>query len=171
MTTMMRRLGLAVLPALVLVMGACDDDDAVMEPELPATVVDVALAVNASTGEFSTLIAALVAADLVETLQGPGPFTVFAPTDAAFAELNLNASNIGSLPVETLTGILLYHVAPARRDAANVTSATSITMVSGGSAGISVTAAGAFIDGAQIVQTDVAAQNGIVHVIDAVLMP
>ena len=168
--TTMKKLTALLLPALVLTLGACDDDD-VTEPVLPETVVDVALAVNASSGEFSTLIAALQAADLVETLQGDGPFTVFAPTDAAFAELDLNASNIGDLPVATLTNILLYHVAPARRNAANVTSSTSITMVSGGSADISVTAAGAFIDGAQIVQTDVAAQNGIVHVIDAVLMP
>lgn len=151
--------GIAALPGLA---------SAQAQPA-PAAKDIVTVAVEA--GSFETLVAAVKAAGLVETLQGPGPFTVFAPTDAAFAELNLNASNIGSLPVETLTGILLYHVAPARRDAANVTSATSITMVSGGSAGISVTAAGAFIDGAQIVQTDVAAQNGIVHVIDAVLMP
>jgi transforming growth factor-beta-induced protein len=135
------------------------------------TVVDVALAVNASTGEFSTLIAALVAADLVETLNGAGPFTVFAPTDAAFAELDLNASNIGTLPVATLTEILLYHVAPARRDAANVTSSTSIAMANGGSAAIQVNANGAFIDDARIVQTDIEASNGIIHVIDAVLMP
>jgi uncharacterized surface protein with fasciclin (FAS1) repeats len=169
MKTTMKKFAMLALPALVLTLGACDEDT--VAPAQPETVVDAAIAVNESTGEFSTLIAALVAADLVDTLSGTGPFTVFAPTDAAFAELNLNASNIGSVPVETLTAILLYHVAPARRDAASVTSATSITMVSGGSADISVTSAGAFINDAQIVQTDVVASNGIIHVIDAVLMP
>jgi uncharacterized surface protein with fasciclin (FAS1) repeats len=170
MITMMRRNLSWMLPAAVLTLGACSSSDPV-EPPTPATVVDVALSVNASTGEFSTLIAALGAADLVSTLQGAGPFTVFAPTDAAFAALNLNAGNIGSLPVETLREILLYHVAPARRDAANVTAATSIAMANGGTAAVSVTQAGAFINDARIVQTDVAATNGIIHVIDAVLMP
>jgi uncharacterized surface protein with fasciclin (FAS1) repeats len=170
MMTILRRSALWVLPAAVLTVGACSSSDAI-EPAEPATVVDVAISVNASTGEFSTLIAALGAADLVSTLQGAGPFTVFAPTDAAFATLDLNAGNIGSLPVETLREILLYHVAPARRDAANVTSATSIAMANGGTAAVSVTPAGAFIDGARILQTDVLARNGIVHVIDAVLMP
>ncbi|MBR9989013.1 MAG: fasciclin domain-containing protein [Gemmatimonadetes bacterium] len=169
MKTTIRKFAMLALPALVLTLGACDDDT--VAPAQPETVVDVAISVNESTGEFSTLIAALVAADLVATLSGPGPFTVFAPTDAAFAELNLNASNIGSLPVETLTAILLYHVAPARRNAANVTAASSITMASGGTTVISVTSAGAFINDAQIVQTDVEAANGIIHVIDAVLMP
>jgi transforming growth factor-beta-induced protein len=169
MKTTMRKFGLWALPALVLTLGACDDDDTTA-PE-PQTVVDVAISVNESTGEFSTLIAALVAADLVETLQGTGPFTVFAPTDAAFAELNLNASNIGSLPTGTLTDILLYHVTAGRRDAASVTGASSITMVGGGTTAITVNASGAFINDAQIVQTDVGADNGIIHVIDAVLMP
>jgi uncharacterized surface protein with fasciclin (FAS1) repeats len=159
-----------LVPAVVLGLAACDSSTAptVVEED---TVVDVALAVNASTGEFSTLIAALVAADLVETLNGDGPFTVFAPTDAAFAALELNASNIGTLPVATLRDILLYHVAPARRNAANVTSSSSIAMANGGSAVVQVNSNGAFIDAARIVQTDIDASNGIIHVIDAVLMP
>jgi uncharacterized surface protein with fasciclin (FAS1) repeats len=169
MNTMVRRNVSWMLPAVVLTLGACSSDP--VEPTTPATVVDVALSVNASTGEFSTLIAALGAADLAGTLQGAGPFTVFAPTDAAFAALDLNAGNIGSLPVATLREILLYHVAPARRDAANVTAATSITMANGGTTAVSVTQAGAFINDARIVQTDVMAMNGIIHVIDAVLMP
>jgi uncharacterized surface protein with fasciclin (FAS1) repeats len=159
-----------VLPVVALTVGACSSSDPV-EPATPATVVDVAISVNTATGEFSTLIAALGAADLVSTLQGAGPFTVFAPTDAAFAALDLNAGNIGSLPVEALREILLYHVAPARRDAANVTAASNIAMANGGTTEVSVTQAGAFINDARIVQTDVVARNGIVHVIDAVLMP
>lgn len=170
MSKTLNRMGMWLVPALVLGVAACDSttEPPAMEEE---TVVDVALAVNASTGEFSTLIAALVAADLVETLNGDGPFTVFAPTDAAFAELDLNASNIGTVPVETLRDILLYHVAPARRDAASVTASSSIAMANGGSAPVEVNANGAFIDGARIIDTDIEASNGIIHVIDAVLMP
>jgi transforming growth factor-beta-induced protein len=163
------RFGVWIVPALVLTMTACDSST--KAPAVPETVVDVALSVNQSSGEFSTLIAALVAADLVETLQGAGPFTVFAPTDAAFAALDLNAANIGSLPVAALRDILLYHVAPARRDAASVTSVSSLTMANGGTVGITVNQAGAFIGDAQIVQTDIGASNGFIHVINAVLMP
>lgn len=161
--------GLLLLAPIAMTLAGCDDDPVIAQE--PQTVVDVAVAVNAETGEFSTLIAALGAADLVATLEGAGPFTVFAPTDAAFAELDLNASNIGDLPVETLRGILLYHVAPGRYAAADVTSRSSLTMVSGGSASITVTQDGAFIEDARIVQTDVAASNGYIHVIDSVLMP
>src|SRR5688572_13869116 len=76
------------------------------------TIVEAALAVNAETGEFSTLIAAVVRAGLVDTLNGKRQFTVFAPTDAAFAKLGLNAGNIDTVPLDALTNILLYHVAP-----------------------------------------------------------
>jgi transforming growth factor-beta-induced protein len=158
-----------LVPAVVLGLGACDDDTTA--PVNDDTIVDVATAINAETGEFSTLLAAVVAADLVDALAADGQRTVFAPTDAAFAELDLNAGNVGSLPVETLRNILLYHVAPNRRDAASVTSATSITMANGGTTTIAVTGAGAFINDARIVQTDVDASNGIIHVIDAVLLP
>jgi transforming growth factor-beta-induced protein len=169
MTTMMKNLKWLAVPALVLTLGACGDDD-VVAPQRE-TLVDVATSINASTGEFSTLLAAVVAADLVGALSGDDQLTVFAPTDAAFAAIDLNASNIGTLPVATLRDILLYHVAPARRNAASVTTSSSITMANGGSTAISVTDAGAFINDARIVQTDVAADNGIIHVIDAVLLP
>lgn len=158
-----------IVPGLVLALGACDDDTT--QPAAEQTIVDVAVDVNTRTGEFSTLIAALGAADLVEVLQGPGPFTVFAPTDEAFAALDLDASNVGALPAATLRDILLYHVAPERRLAASVTAASSITMANGGMASISVTGAGAFIEEAQLVQTDITAANGVIHVIDAVLIP
>ena len=135
------------------------------------TVVDVALEVNGTSGEFSTLIAALDAADLVETLQGTGPFTVFAPTDAAFAALDLNADNIGDQPAATLRNILLYHVTPGRLTAADVTSRTSLTMANGTAASIADSEGAARIDGARIIQTDITADNGVIHVVDAVLLP
>lgn len=143
-----------------------------LKPAEAPTVVDVALAVNGETGEFSTLIAAVVAVDLVDALSARGQRTVFAPTDAAFAELGLNAGNIaGALDRETLTEILLYHVAPGRRAAQSVVNARQIRMLNGGFNDIWVDETGAYIGGAQIVQTDVEAINGIIHVIDAVLLP
>lgn len=143
-------------------------------PPTPASgpsIVDVALDVNTQTGEFSTLIAALQAADLVGALDGKGKFTVFAPTDAAFAELGLNAGNVGSLPRETLSTILLYHVARGNRLSQSVVGANQIRMLNGQFTDVSVSDAGVFIDEAQIVTVDVVAGNGVIHIIDGVLLP
>jgi uncharacterized surface protein with fasciclin (FAS1) repeats len=136
------------------------------------TIVDVALQVNAETGEFDTLIAALLAADpaVIRTLSGNGQFTVFAPTDAAFAKLGLDETTITSVPQDALTNILLYHAARGRRDAADVTSSTQIRMLNGQFTQISLNG-GAYINDAQIVVTDVFAANGVIHVIDSVLLP
>ena len=135
------------------------------------TIVGTALAINAETGEFSTLIAALVAAGLVETLDGRGQFTVFAPTDAAFAELGFDADNIGDLPVEDLTAILLYHVAQGRRDSGSVLSADRVRMMSKEFAFPSIMDSKPYINDAEIIIPDVMASNGIIHVINKVLMP
>lgn len=135
------------------------------------TLVDVALQVNAETGEFSTLIAAVVRADLLDALSARGQRTVFAPTDAAFAELGLDKDNIDTLDVDALTNILLYHVANGRRYAEDVVTSDRIRMLNGGFNEISVTAEGAFIGSAKIVATDVEASNGLIHVIDTVLLP
>jgi uncharacterized surface protein with fasciclin (FAS1) repeats len=133
------------------------------------TIVDVALQANAATGNFDTLIAALGAANpaVLQTLSGNGQFTVFAPTDEAFAALGLDESNVGTLPQDTLTNILLYHVARGSRDAAAVTSSTQIRMLNGQFAAVS----GATIDGAPIIATDIFAANGVIHVVGAVLLP
>jgi uncharacterized surface protein with fasciclin (FAS1) repeats len=135
------------------------------------TIVDVALSVNAETGEFSTLIAAVLAAGLADELSARGQRTVFAPTDAAFAELELDAVTVGALPVETLRTILLYHVAPGRRSAADVVAADRIRMANGGFTRIRVMDGAAYINDATIVATDVEATNGVIHVIDTVLLP
>ena len=169
MKTMLTPTRLLLLAPMAFALGACDSDPAA--PETPDTVVELAVEANQSSGEFSTLIAALTAADLVGTLEGNGPFTVFAPTDAAFAAINLNASNINTVPAATLEGILLYHVAPGRLVASDVTSRTTIGMANGGTTSISVTQGVARIDEARIVQTDLLAGNGVVHVIDAVILP
>lgn len=135
------------------------------------TIVDVAIAANAETGEFSTLIAAVLAADLAGPLSAVGQRTVFAPTDAAFAAIGLDAAGVAALPKETLTNILLYHVAAGRRDAESVVSSTRIRMSSGDFTRISLRDGGAYINDAQIVATDIEASNGIIHVINDVLLP
>lgn len=135
-----------------------------------SSIVDIALAVNAKSGEFSTLIAALKATDLVGALDGNKHYTVFAPTDAAFAQLGLNASNIGSLDKATLTNILLYHVAHGDRFSQSVAGARQIRMLNGEFTKIS-TNGGVSINGANIVAADIDARNGVIHVIDQVLLP
>lgn len=134
-----------------------------------SNIVETAVAVNKETGEFSTLIAAVSCTNLVNRLQNERrDFTVFAPTDAAFAKLNLNAGNIcSSFDKHTLTNILKYHVTRGEKDAAAVLSRSKLWMLNGEKAAIS----GATIDGANIVQTDVKANNGIIHVIDGVMLP
>ena len=140
-------------------------------PAKGPTIVDIALAVNAETGEFSTLIAALGEAGLVEALDGRRQFTVFAPTDAAFAKLGLNAGNIGSLGEAALTDILLYHVSPGQRFARSVVSSRRVRMLNKGFTFPSVTADGAFINQSKIIAVDIDASNGVIHIIDTVLLP
>lgn len=136
-----------------------------------ASVVDVALAINAETGEFSTLIAAASCTNLVKPLDKKPGITVFAPTDAAFAELGLNADNICTIPRKDLSNILLYHVAQGTLLSADVVAADEIRMGNGQTTSIAVNDEGAFINDAQIIAVDVVASNGVIHVIDAVLLP
>jgi uncharacterized surface protein with fasciclin (FAS1) repeats len=150
-------------------------EDEAMEDEamadLPATVVDIAL----SSDDFSTLVAAVTEADLVETLQGDGPFTVFAPTNAAFeqalADLGLTAEELLASP--DLAGILTYHVVPGKVLAADAIAAdgTEVATVNGDTIAISVVDGNVMIDGATVTTADLEAGNGVVHVIDAVILP
>jgi len=162
-----------LLPAAALLLLLGSAVPAFAAPPGP-TIVDVAIAVNAESGEFSTLIAAVLAADpaVLATLSGNGQFTVFAPTDAAFAELGLDADNIGDLDEGALTQILLYHVARGRRNSNGVLGSRRINTLQGGflmqSDGVLTDALGGE---ARIIVTDVAAANGIIHVIDAVVLP
>jgi len=145
------------------------------------TIVDVAIALNtepggAYEGQFETLIAAVLAADpiVLETLSGNGKLTVFAPTDDAFAAIGRDASNVGNLPTDFLTQVLVYHVARGERTAADVVPAERIRMLGGGflykEAG-SVTLVDNLGRSANIEFTDVKAANGVIHVIDAVVLP
>ena len=136
-------------------------------PATAGTIVDVA----AANPDFSTLVAAVQAADLVDTLNGDGPFTVFAPTNAAFAALPAGLLDKLLLPEnkETLTKILTYHVVAAKVMAADVTPG-AVTTVEGSDLTIT-TDGGVKVDEANVTATDVEASNGVIHVIDAVLVP
>ena len=137
------------------------------------TIVETAIAVNGETGQFSELIAAVQRAGLVDTLNGNRQFTVFAPTDAAFERLfrALGVSGVDQIPVDTLRAVLLYHVAPGERLSGDVVASTRIRTVSKGFLFPSVHDGGAWINDARIVISDVQASNGVIHVIDKVLLP
>jgi len=122
-------------------------------------------------GSFKTLAAALQAAGLVETLQGPGPFTVFAPTDAAFAKLPAGTVEALLADRAKLTAILTYHVVPGRVLAADVVKLTEAKTVNGSSVTIRVVDGKVMIDNATVVTADVQATNGVIHIIDTVILP
>jgi uncharacterized surface protein with fasciclin (FAS1) repeats len=168
----MRRF-IAAFTAGALALGIVAGPALAKQPAKSPTIVDVAIAVNADgpfAGSFDTLIAAVLAADpaVATALTSNGQLTVFAPTDAAFAELGLNEGNIGGLPQDALTNILLFHVAKGERYAADVVTSSRIRMLNGDFAMVD----GATIDGANVIVPDVdAPTNGIIHVVDAVLLP
>ena len=125
-----------------------------------------------ATGDHDSLVAALAHVGLVETLQGEGPFTVFAPTDAAFAAAEIDLSTFDTdAENETLKDILLYHVVAGAVDAANVSDGMTETMVNGDNATFTVDNGTVMINGATVISSDVFASNGIIHVIDKVLTP
>jgi uncharacterized surface protein with fasciclin (FAS1) repeats len=137
-----------------------------------ADIVDTA----AKSGQFKTLVAAVKAAGLVGTLKGEGPFTVFAPTDAAFAKLpkGTPASLLKPENKGKLVAILTYHVAPGKLMAADVTGMTSgskVGTVNGAKVTLTHDRRGVRVNKARVVTADVVADNGVIHVIDAVLLP
>ncbi|NBB84131.1 MAG: fasciclin domain-containing protein [Alphaproteobacteria bacterium] len=138
-------------------------------PAQAADIVDTAVAAD----DFETLVAAVQAAGLVETLKGEGPFTVFAPTDAAFAALP--EGTVESLLEEEnrdqLTAILTYHVVPGAVTAADVVGLDTAETVQGDTIDITVDGDTVMVDGATVVQADIMTDNGVIHVIDQVIMP
>ena len=135
----------------------------------PKTIVDTAVA----AGSFTTLAKALTAADLVATLKGPGPFTVFAPTDAAFAKLPAGTVENLLKPEnkDKLRRVLTYHVVSGNVRAADVVNLQSAKAVSGDTITIKVADGKVTVDAANVTKTDIQASNGVIHVIDSVLMP
>jgi uncharacterized surface protein with fasciclin (FAS1) repeats len=132
-----------------------------------ADIVDTAVA----AGSFNTLVAAVKAAGLVETLKSPGPFTVFAPTDEAFAKLPAGTVEALLKDPEKLKKILTYHVVAGKVMAADVVKLKSAKTVEGSTAKITVKDGKVWVDKATVVKTDIATDNGVIHVIDSVIMP
>ena len=131
-----------------------------------ADIVDTAV----GAGSFGTLVTAVQAAGLVETLKSAGPFTVFAPTDEAFAKIPAETLNAVLADKEKLTAILTYHVVAGKVMAADVVNLTSATTVQGGTLKIDATD-GVKVNDATVVTADIECDNGVIHVIDTVLMP
>ncbi|MEM6902076.1 MAG: fasciclin domain-containing protein [Pseudomonadota bacterium] len=138
-------------------------------PAKAADIVDVA----ASNESFTTLVAAVKAAGLVDTLKGEGPFTVFAPTNEAFAALPEGTVESLLKPEnkDQLIAVLTYHVVPGKVMAADVVKLSEAATVQGQSVDIEVKGSKVMIDGAQVIQPDIATTNGVIHVIDAVILP
>ena len=150
---------LVAITALVVPAGAQPTKD----------IVDTAVA----AGSFTTLAKALAAADLVATLKGPGPFTVFAPTDEAFAKLPPATLNNLLKPQNKamLRRVLTYHVVPGTVMAGDVVKVSSAKAVSGDTLPITVNGSTVTVDKARVVKADIPASNGVIHVIDTVLLP
>jgi uncharacterized surface protein with fasciclin (FAS1) repeats len=155
---------LAAVPALVVV--GCEEDP--VEPEL-MSIVETAQA----AGSFDVLLAAVEAAGLRTTLEGDGPFTVFAPTDAAFDALPEGTLDSLLQPENQalLVDILTFHVVPGSLTASDVTSRNSLTTVLGQNLEVVVDGSMVRVDGALVAQADIMASNGVIHVIDRVLLP
>ena len=174
----MKKSIIAIAAASVLLLSACGSDGSTSDTTVAATdttematEVGNIVAVAQGNPEFSTLVAAVTAAGLGEALSGEGPFTVFAPTNAAFEALPAGLLEKLLLPEnkEVLTKILTYHVVAAKVMAADVAAGDVTTLE--GSAFAITTEGGVKVNAANVTATDVAASNGVIHVIDAVLVP
>lgn len=156
--------------AIVSIATSCSKDDDKEPAPAQQNIVEIVVANN----DFSLLEAAVKRADLVTTLSGNGPFTVFAPTNAAFIAAGLDTeAKINALPAETLRKILLYHVAGSSIPAASIPTGNNTAVKSAADLDLFVTKndKGVFINGAMVTQADLMATNGVIHVINKVLMP
>jgi uncharacterized surface protein with fasciclin (FAS1) repeats len=174
----------AALAASTLVLAACGSDDSTesesVDTEMEMTeeettesgVSDDIVTIASTTDGFSTLVAALEAADLVATLQGDGPFTVFAPTDDAFAALPEGLLEKLLLPenVEVLAAILTYHVVSGAVYSTDIVDG-DVATVEGSTVALVVSDMGVTVNGANVTMADIAASNGVIHVIDQVIVP
>ena len=154
---------LAALPAVAPAQGMSQ------EKKPMKTIVEVAV----DAGNFTTLVTALKAAGLVDALQGPGPFTVFAPTDAAFAKLPPGTVETLLADPERLASILTYHVVAGKVLAGDIVRGKGArpTTLNGQSLAVSVRGGKVFVNSSQVTTADIAASNGVIHVIDTVLLP
>ncbi|MBK9145139.1 MAG: fasciclin domain-containing protein [Candidatus Melainabacteria bacterium] len=176
MKSLEKAIALSIVSALSCVilpgqtaLAECSDSHKKAEQtsQQPADIVDTAQ----SAGSFNTLIAALDKAGLVSTLKGDGPFTVFAPSDSAFEKIP--PADLKALLADKakLTKVLTYHVVPGSLKAAQVVKQSKAETVEGSPVQISAGDDGVFVGGAQVTKTDILCKNGVVHVIDTVIMP
>jgi uncharacterized surface protein with fasciclin (FAS1) repeats len=175
----MKNLKLSMAMLAIVGMIACGEAPAEAEetvgapvveaPAAPATVVDIAV----GSADHSTLVAAVTAAGLAETLSGAGPFTVFAPTNAAFSALPAGTLDNLLKPEskDALTGILTYHVVAGKVMSGDLTDGMKATTVNGKEITIGVKDGKVTVNGANVIAADLGAGNGVVHVIDAVILP
>jgi uncharacterized surface protein with fasciclin (FAS1) repeats len=164
---MMTRKTMAAITSLMLAGVAFAAAPRAFSAEHEKDIVDTAVA----AGSFKTLVTAVKAAGLVETLKGEGPFTVFAPTDEAFAKIPKAKLEALLQDKKALTSVLTYHVVSGKVMAADVVKLKSAKTVQGSDAKIKVKGDKVMIDNATVIKTDIVCSNGVIHVIDAVLMP
>ncbi|HRF18778.1 MAG TPA: fasciclin domain-containing protein, partial [Chitinophagaceae bacterium] len=160
------RTSLFLLLSAPVVLISCDKDD---DTATSNTITDIVVA----NGDFSTLEAAVVRANLQTTLSGSGPFTVFAPDNAAFSAAGITTSVLNSLSPAQVQSILLYHTLGSRVNAANVPAGPNakVTTASGDSVFVTRDARGVFVNGIQVTTADISADNGVIHRIGRVLNP
>jgi transforming growth factor-beta-induced protein len=156
----------AVAIALALPLSACDSSSTDPDPGLP-NIVETAQ----SAGAFNTLLAALDAAGLTETIAEGGPFTVFAPTDDAFADLPAGVIEALLADTDLLTAVLTYHVVTGAVGSSAVVGLSSVSTLNGATVAVSVQGGEVFLNDSRVVTPDVEADNGVIHVIDRVLIP
>jgi uncharacterized surface protein with fasciclin (FAS1) repeats len=154
---------LAVLVISVLTFASTDYMSRMGKKSIVETAV--------SAGQFNTLVTAVKAADLVEVLSGPGPFTVFAPTDDAFAKLPEGTVEALLQNKEQLKAVLTYHVVAGKVMASDVVNLKSAATVNGQQVTIKVKGGTVMVDNAKVVKTDIECTNGVIHVIDTVILP
>lgn len=154
-----------ILATAAVVLGSMGAQATSVAPSMD--IVDTAV----DAGSFNTLAAALQAADLISTLKSAGPFTVFAPTDEAFAKIPKADLDALLKDKKALTAVLTYHVVPGRVLAADVVKLREAKTVEGSSVKIAVTGGKVMVNNANVTATDIAASNGVIHVIDTVIMP
>ena len=167
----------AIAVVMALTLSACGSDkeetmEAVAEETTEATTVGTIVDVASGAGNFGTLLAAVTAADLVDTLNSAGPFTVFAPTDEAFAALPAGILDALLLPKNkaVLAKILTYHVVSGQVMAADVTDG-DVATVEGQTIKLSTMGGGVMVNNATVITADLMASNGVIHAIDAVILP
>jgi uncharacterized surface protein with fasciclin (FAS1) repeats len=166
---MMKNVALyALLVSATLLVGVCMGASNSMDTSPGGkNIVDTAIA----AGNFKTLVTALQAAGLADTLKGDGPFTVFAPTDEAFAKIPKDQLNALMANKTQLTALLTYHVVPGKVMSTDLKNGMSVKTIPGGNLIISLANGGVMVNDAKVVQADIVCSNGVIHVIDTVLIP